>query len=160
MKVYSYLPHGNFVKFDKDIFRIDRKEMKDGAKILYLFLASFKPGKGISQNYILKSLGIARTTLQEYIRQLKEFNLIYMQRTGPRTYDLFVGSTGLGADVVAYKWQELTEKNVPKALTKEEISRIQYQAKAEIEREINESINVDTEVHGSEEEISGENAFD
>ncbi len=124
MTVYSSMAKKNYTRFDNDVLRIHRKDLKDGAKVLYVFIGSMPNGKTISYGYIAKSLGYARETIKSYIRQLKELDLLCMERTGAKDYNCFIGSTYLGASSVKEYWRELTEADALEPLTLDDLEQI------------------------------------
>lgn len=128
MTIYTAMAKRNYTRFDNDVLRIHRDILKDGAKVLYVFIGSMPNGKTISYGYIAKSLGYARETIKSYIRQLKELDLLYMDRKGAKDYDCFIGSTQLGASSVKEYWKELNESDakLPLTLSDLELIREEY----------------------------------
>ncbi len=131
MTIYKYLPNKNFTKFDNNVLRMDRALLNDGAKVLYVFLASMRNGKTISYGYLIKSLGYAEATIMKYIRQLKELDLISAQRRGSKNYIFYIGSTQLGASTVKEYWKELDESDATLPLTLDDLRNIREVAMEE-----------------------------
>ena len=124
MTIYTAMARKNYTRFDNDVLRMDRDILKDGAKVLYAFIGSMPNGKNISYGYVSKSLGYAPNTIKMYIRQLKELDLLYMDRVGAKHYNCFIGSTQLGASTVKEYWKELTEADATKPLTLSDLRKI------------------------------------
>ncbi len=133
MTIYSSMAKKNYTRFDNNVLRIHRNILKDGAKVLYVFIGGMPTGKTISYGYISKSLGYAEATIIKYINQLKELDLLYMDRRGIRDYHCFIGSTHLAASNVKEYWKELSEADALEPLTLEDLKDIrgEYIDKAE-----------------------------
>ena len=126
MRVYKYLrKKGGWTPLDNDVLTISRGELTDGAKILYWFLGGYSQnGKNMSRNYILKCLGIAQSTYEKYIKQLKRLDLVHVKRTGAKDYECYVGTTLIPASKVEEYWHVLKEEDAPDPLTLEDLVRM------------------------------------
>lgn len=103
--VYKYLPKQGYTKLDNKIFTIDRRKLSDGAKVLYGFLAGLRTGSDITDNYIIKSLDISDRTLNRHKKELKELDLLLVERVGLNQYKMYIGYTYVGASVVKQFWK-------------------------------------------------------
>ena len=125
MTIYKYLPKENYTKFDNRVLVINRNILADGAKILYVYLASHMVGKRITYEYIKKSMGFSQSSLEKYVRQLKALDLMLMHRVKPKQYDCYIGSTEVPASVVKIIWKELSEEDADNPYTHSDIMRMQ-----------------------------------
>ena len=124
MTIYSAMAKKNYTRFDNEVLRLHRDYLTDGAKVLYVFIGSMPNGKTISYGYIAKSLGYAKNTISKYIKQLKELDLLYMERKGAKDYNCFIGSTYLGASSVKEYWRELGEADAKSPLTLDDLEQM------------------------------------
>ena len=96
--------HVRFTKVDNALFTT--RKLSDGAKILYGYLLSVNKNKQYSDNYIMKALGIGKTTLTRRKQELKALDLISIKQTGAREYYLFIGRLNYSASLVKHEWEK------------------------------------------------------
>ena len=125
MTIYRFMPKEKYTKFDNGVMTIATAALADGAKVMYAYLASHMNGKRITHNYIKKALGISQGSIDKYVRQLKELDLILMIRTGVKQYECYIGSTQVPASYVKEMWKELGEEDAENPYTAEDIKRMQ-----------------------------------
>ena len=114
MTIHKFLPNGktgNYTAFDNGVLRMTKDMLKDGAKVMYMFIASFQNGKQLTHGYIAKSLGYSENTIQSYFRDLKALDLVVIDRVGAKNYDCYIGSTQRRASDVRTNWKILTESD-------------------------------------------------
>lgn len=82
------LPNSNFTR----IFGgIHRAKLSHRALLLYLLLAERPAGRDYTDKYLMKALDITNCTLGNAKKELKEKDLLYVHRTGPKSYVMFIG---------------------------------------------------------------------
>jgi len=94
------LPHGNFFRTFNGIATAG---LSHRALIVYLFLAEVPPHRDYSDNYLLKSLDMSVNTLALAKKELKQRDLLYIHRLGPKSYKMFLGYPKVPASEVARK---------------------------------------------------------
>lgn len=126
VKIYKYTRlDKNWIPADMRIVVIDRQELADGAKNLYLFLAGYRPnGSDMSVQYIRKSLSLGQSTYEKYIRQLKNLGLVDVQRKGPKMYECYIGTLDVSASTVKDYWKELNSGDAIGPITKSQLDEI------------------------------------
>jgi len=92
--------------------KIDNKvwtntELSDGAIRLYGYLASLRTGQEFVDRYILKSMGISQRVLTNRKKELKNAGLILSDRTGAKSYVLYIGSSDRPASYVKNYWDKI-----------------------------------------------------
>jgi len=117
--IRKFLPKDKYSKMDNQVAFISKKELSDGAYRLYGALISFRTGRTINDAYILKAFDISSASLKKYKKQLKDLDLIFIDRINAKEYFLYVGSTFIGAKQVRDNWEEY-EKQI-KPITKREL---------------------------------------
>ncbi len=132
MTIYRFMPKEKYTKFDNAVMTVSRDALADGAKVMYAYLASHMNGKRITHNYLKKSLGISQGSIDKYVRQLKDLDLIVMDRIGVKQYDCYVGSTQVPASHVKHLWRELNEEDAVNPYTAADVKTMQVGLKEKL----------------------------
>lgn len=103
MIVRHSLPTHSYTKIDRHVFT--SRDLTDGAKVLYGYLAGLKNGASFSDKYVLKALNISQSVLTRRKKELKDAGLILMDQVSPRVYVLYIGHTGMAAGLVRQHWR-------------------------------------------------------
>lgn len=106
---HKILEHwAGYTKFDRKVFT--KRGLSDGAKVLYGYLAGMRSGANYTDKYVLTALSISQAVLTRRKKELKDANLILMDRLDLRTYALYVGRSGMPAAKVKDEW--LAEEDI------------------------------------------------
>ncbi len=105
MLIRKSLAKINYVKVDNKVWT-DRN-LSNGAVRLYGYLASLRTGQEFVDKYILKALDISQRVLTNRKKELKESGLILSDRTGAKSYILYIGSSEYPANKVKENWDKL-----------------------------------------------------
>lgn len=79
-----------------------RGDLSEGARVLYWFLCSTKPGKDYSDKYVMKVLGVSQKTLTRRKKELKIAELMIIEEIGIRRYVCYLGGGNKTAAEVKY----------------------------------------------------------
>ena len=104
----------HYTKYDRHVFTDQR--LTDGAKVLYGYLAGLQNGARKNDKYIMIAMGISQAVLTKRKKELKETDLILVDRIAPREYVLYIGTTDVPASAMKKYWEEEedTEENYRK----------------------------------------------
>ncbi len=102
MLVKKGLPFTNFTKIDNNI--IEMLEVSDGAFRLYSWLAAQPDGATIDDIVLQKRLKLSRAVITRRKKELKDVNLILLDRVGPNLYNMYVGCSDKFAHRVKEEW--------------------------------------------------------
>jgi len=105
--VRKFLAKDNYTKMDNEVAR--NQEISDYSYRLYGFIAGFKNGFQLNDEYIAKSLDWNRSKVTRAKRDLKKSDLIYIEKIDRSTYFLYIGSSQIGAEEVRKNWKQLEE---------------------------------------------------
>lgn len=105
--VRKYLPTENFTKIDNFVAR--DKRIKDYSIRLYLFVAGFRNGFQLNDAYIAKSLGWSRDKVTRAKRDLKLYDLIYIDQIDRATYFMYIGTSETKASIVKEYWTAIED---------------------------------------------------
>lgn len=94
-----------FSKLDRNVLYLP---MSEGAKILYWFYATLKPGKYYSDTYAMKAIGISKSALMRRKNELREVDLLHVEQVAARTYITFLGTTKHSASKEFAEWKRDT----------------------------------------------------
>ncbi len=117
MFIRHNLPSKRFTKIDRYVFT--KRNVSDGAKVLYGYLCGLRNGANFSDNYIIDALQITRRTLYNRKKELTDADLILVDQLSARVYVIYIGHTKLNAAMVREQWLREEDK-----LKKAEIHQI------------------------------------
>lgn len=101
MHVIKEAVASNFTKIPNEV--IFNNELSLEARQLYVALASFKPGKNISNLYLMNSLNIKRSKLGRLKAELKKHNLTLTVESNFRHFICYLGNGMFTAQEVKEK---------------------------------------------------------
>lgn len=93
-----------FTKVDKYVFT--RRNLSDGAKVLYGYLSGLPTGRNFSDKYLIEALDISARTLANRKKELAHLDLILVSQISPRVYMLFIGRLDHPASQVKFLWDQ------------------------------------------------------
>ena len=102
--VRKLLASKDYSKMDNQVAR--NNKISDYSYRLYGFIAGFKNGFQLSDEYIAKSLGWTRSKVQRAKRDLKDADLIEIEKIDKRTYFMYIGNSFIGASEVMKNWKD------------------------------------------------------
>lgn len=108
MIIRHNLPMRGFTKIDRRVF--SNPMLSDGAVRLYGYLCGLRNGANFNDSYLIHALKISKRALTYRKKELKEANLLLIDRLGPNTYIGYIGYTGFTALEVKSKWEEDEDK--------------------------------------------------
>ena len=103
--VRKFLAKDNFTKMDNNVAR--NQHISDYSYRLYGFMAGFKNGFQLNDEYISTSLGWSRNKVARAKRDLKVNDLICIEKIDRKTYFLYIGSSQISASQVKKNWDDL-----------------------------------------------------
>jgi predicted transcriptional regulator len=115
--VRKYLAKDDFTKIDN--FVAKNQSISDYSLRLYLFVAGFRNGFQLNDEYIAKMLNWSKSKVTRAKRDLKKADLIDIEKVDRTTYFLYIGNSKFGATSVKKYWK-LIEENPE--LTSSELS--------------------------------------
>lgn len=104
MIIRSSLPQAGYVKMDNAVFL--NKQITDGAIRLYGYLASLRNGQNYEDGFLVHALGISQTVLTRRKKELKDADLLLINRIGRGLYVAYIGHTKMPASRVKRLWEE------------------------------------------------------
>lgn len=96
---------GNWTKVDNDIFW--NRNLSEGAKLLYCFLASLRNAHDFNEEYAMNALKLSDKTLRSRKKELTDAGLILLDRVGKFKYFLYIGHSGFKASEVKRYWDRI-----------------------------------------------------
>lgn len=94
--------HYAYTKTDKHVFTLPN--LSNGAKVLYGYLAGLQSGNNYTDKYLIKALGVSQTVLTTRKKELKDANLILIEKIDMKTYAIYIGWTTMPASKVKEEW--------------------------------------------------------
>lgn len=98
MIYYKESPFKNYTKADNGIIR--HTGLSDGAKILYLSIASLRNGHKQWEENLYHTLGLTKSTYHRRKKELVDAGLLLVVQKGPREYEMYLGHSKATADEV------------------------------------------------------------
>ena len=105
--VRKYLAKEHYTKIDNQVAR--DKRISDYSLRLYVFMAGFKNGFQLDDEYIAKSLDWARSKVSRAKRDLVASDLIYVEKIDRSTYFLYIGNSRYPATMVKDTWHRIED---------------------------------------------------
>jgi len=87
---------------DRAIF--SRRDLSDGAKVLYGYLCGLRNGANFTDPYMQTALQISQVVLSRRKKELKAAGLILVEQLGPRVYVVYIGHSKMSAEMVKASW--------------------------------------------------------
>ena len=103
--VRKYLATDNYTKMDNNVAR--NAEISDYSYRLYGFIAGFKNGFQLNDEYIAACLGWQRNKVARAKLDLKKADLIEIEKIDRSTYFLYIGCSQTKASEVRNNWKQL-----------------------------------------------------
>lgn len=100
--VRKFLARDNFTKMDNNVAR--NNQISDYSYRLYGFMAGFRNGFQLNDEYIAKSLQWNRSKVTRAKRDLLAADLICVEKIDRSTYFLYIGSSKISASKVKEHW--------------------------------------------------------
>lgn len=103
--VRKYLVNDNYTKMDNQVAR--DTDISDYSYRLYGFVAAFKNGFQLNDEYIAKSLSWSRDKVARAKKNLKDKGYILIQKIDRQTYFLYIGNSKVSAAQVKENWEAI-----------------------------------------------------
>ena len=128
--------NGNYVKYDPRIFLI--KDLSDGAKVLYGYVASMRNGGEFSDVFFMKGLSLSPSAFKRRKKELVDAGLMLVDRVGLKNYILYVGFIGMSATEVKRRWLENDQKDAESLTVNDVINEQEFEAKIENRKKLHD----------------------
>lgn len=102
--VRKFLAQDNYTKIDNNVAR--NTNISDYSYRLYGFMAGFRNGFQLNDEYIAKSLNWNRSKVARAKRDLVAADLICVEKIDRSTYFLYIGSSKITASKVKEHWNQ------------------------------------------------------
>lgn len=96
-------PNKAYVKIDRYV--LTNPALSHGAVRLYCLLCSMRNGANFSDEYLIKVMKVTRQTLHRWRLELKEKDLIYVDKVSKFSHIIYIGLSNKGARVVKQQWE-------------------------------------------------------
>lgn len=108
MFIHRSLPNKYFTRCDNNL--ITESKLSDGAFRLYMYLALLQGGANYTDSYLMKVLRLSRRAVANRKKELKDLDLLIVDQIAPRTYQAYLGFTGVPATEVRRILKEKQDK--------------------------------------------------